>query len=101
MDLILKKGLAARNLDERAVEGLHSPDDFIKWEWLALSKGVWRIAPDTPRIAHRKPHKNARQTGESRFTLNAAIDLVNEQRAGGLVAKRRQTVGVLERSRCH
>ena len=71
-----ERSLQFTNPGEQRLQRPHGP----------LVKGVRRIAPDATGIAHRGPHEDAGQAGEGGFSLDAAVNLVNEQRAGGFVA---------------
>ena len=52
-----------------------------------------RVAPDTPRIADRQSDKDARQSGEGRFALDAAVNLVDKEVPGGPMLEQGDAVG--------
>ena len=63
----------------------HLFHDIIDAAEASLSKGVRRIAPDAARVADGQAHEHTGQPGKSRFALDAAINLVDQQLARRLV----------------
>ena len=55
-------------------------DDVVEVEDLALGEGVRRVAVDAPQVAGRQPDEHAGQARERALSLEAAIDLMDDQR---------------------
>jgi hypothetical protein len=75
----LKQGLAPPELDEGRAETEGAGEHFVPAHARAPVEGLSRVAPDAAQIATGQPHEGAGQAGEGRFSLDARVDLVNDQ----------------------
>ena len=57
-----------------------------------------RVAVDAPQVAGRQPDEHAGKTRERAFSLQASIDLMDEQAPGGLLLERLEPVAMSARS---
>src|SRR5271157_1242832 len=94
IDLELKQGLPAGDLDEVVAQRKCPCDDDVHAHRLPLVEGVGRVAVDASQVTGRQPHKHARQPRERALPLEAAIDLMDHQRPRRLPCQRPQPLRV-------
>ena len=68
--------------------------DRVQIDDSTLGKGVGGVAVDTSQVAGGQTDKNARQARERAFPLQAAVDLMDEQAAFGLIIERLKPVAM-------
>src|SRR5712672_2050155 len=90
VDFLLQERLAASQLHKRNSclssirtcasprEFVHARQHFVDAHLFAAMKSVSGIAPGTPQIAARQPHKHTRQTCARAFSLNRFENFRNE-----------------------
>ena len=86
-DLRLQQRLAAGDLDQVVAQFQCPRDDLVQGENVALAEGMRRVAVDAAQVASRQPDEHARKTRERALSLQAAVDLVDEQGPGRLALR--------------
>jgi hypothetical protein len=89
----LQERLPTGEFDERAIEREDATQNLVGRQFGALGEGVWGVAVGTSLAATSRPDEHARQTGKGRFTLETAIDLVDQKPAWPQVAEDGEAVG--------
>jgi hypothetical protein len=75
--VFLQQRLAARELDDLALEPLHLGDDVVDGHLAAAGEGVRRVAPAAPQVARGEPHEHARPADVRRLALDGDVDFVD------------------------
>ena len=87
-------GVNAGDFDQGTVETERLRQHRCPSHLLALVERVRGITPLATRVAHRSADEHARQPGEGRFALDAAVDLVDDQRPRRLVGQGPEALGM-------
>jgi hypothetical protein len=76
------------DLDQLVAQFQRPRDNCGEIEDVALSKGMRRVAVVAPPVTGRQPDQHAGKTRERAFSLQASINLMEEQAPGRFVLER-------------
>jgi hypothetical protein len=88
----LYKRLSAREFNERTCEGRYPPNYFRYFLELPFLESVRRIAPPASCRAASEANEYAWKSSKGGFTLDALIDLVDEELSGRFISEGLQAV---------
>ena len=76
-DIPLKERLAARDLDQRAVERQNLREDLVKRSLFPFEERILRVAIRAPQVATGQPDKYTREPGPRALALDRLVDFVD------------------------